>query len=1049
VAESSSSALDGERKIITVLFADIKGSMELIEPLDPEEARAVVDPALKRMIEAVQRYGGYVAQSTGDGVFALFGAPVACEDHPQRALHAALRMQEELGRYSNQLRQDGRAPLSIRVGVCTGEVVVRTIKTGEAHTEYAPIGHSTSLASRLQALASPGSIMIDDAMRKLVEGYFALKPLGPVRIKGVSGLLEVYEVIGQGPLRTRLQRAAARGYTKFAGRQREMETMEHAAELAKTRHGQIVAAVAEAGVGKSRLFHEFKARNQSGWMVLEALSVSHGKASAYLPVIDLLHGYFQITADDDQRTRREKVNGRLVTLDPALEDTRPYLFGLLGLVERDDPLGRMDSQIRRRRTQDAIKRLLLRESLNQPLMVIFEDLHQIDEETGALLNLLADSIGTSRVLLLVNYRPEYAHSWGGKTYYTQVRLDPLGKESADEMLTTLLGSDASLAPLKRLIVKKSEGNPLFMEEIYQALIEEGVLVRNGVVKITRPLDALKIPATVQAILAARIDRLPAGQKDLLETVAVIGKDFRLGLAGKVAARPQEELEQTLAQLQLAEFIYEQPAAGDIEYTFKHPLTQEAAYNSVLIERRKALHERVAQAIEYLAADSLDDYLADLAHHYGRSANSSKALEFLRRAGEWAATRAVYSQAIKYFTGAIDLLPTMPPGDERARAELALQMDLARSFSAALGPADHHVERSYARARALATQLGDDVQLFSVTEALIFHYNFSAELRAARALRGELLERAVRLGDPVINARAHSALGHLAHLLGESSAARVHWETSPEVPAGRRSPGYLQVDPWHTRPYLCNVLWCLGYPDRAWASAHHVLRAVREIAHPNLTAHALHAACLVALWRGNSLAAAAHSDSMLKIAVHYGLPFQVGRATLVHGAALAGRGKSSQGVPELRCGIAQITSTGAAVRSYQQALWAEALRGNGSIVDALAAVEAGLSAVRHTGETIGEAELHRIRGELLWTAGAHSECLRREAEVCLIKAIEVSRSQATRSWELRAVVSLARVLRDTDRREAARAMLAAIYNWFTEGFDTADLKDAKALLEELS
>jgi predicted ATPase len=391
-----------------------------------------------------------------------------------------------------------------------------------------------------------------------------LKPLGPARIKGISEPLETYEVTGQGKLRTRFQRAAARGYTKFAGRQREMETMKHAAELAKAGHGQIVAVVGEAGVGKSRLFHKFKATNQFGWMVLEAFSVSHGKATAYLPVIELLHGYFRIATEDDQRTRREKVNGRIVTLDPALEDGRPYLFGLLGLIEGDDPLARMDGQIRRRRTQDAIKRILLRESLNQPLMLVFEDLHQIDDETQALLNLLADSIGTSRVLLLVNYRPDYSHSWGGKTYYTQVRLDPLGKETADEMLSTLLGNDESVAPLKRLIAEKSEGNPLFMEEIYQALIEEGVLVRNGAVKITRPLNALKIPTTVQAILATRIDRLPPEQKDLLETVAVIGKDFRLGLVGKVVARPQEELEETLAQLQLGEFIYEQPAAGDIE-----------------------------------------------------------------------------------------------------------------------------------------------------------------------------------------------------------------------------------------------------------------------------------------------------------------------------------------------------------------------------------------------------------------------------------------------------------------------------------------------------
>jgi len=365
--QAEASALEGERKTVTALFADIKGSTELMEELDPEEARAIIDPALKLMIEAVRRYDGYVVQSTGDGIFALFGAPVAHEDHPQRALYAALRMQEELKRYSASLREAGNLPLEARVGVNTGEVVVRSITTGEGHTEYTPIGHTANLASRLQALAPTGSIAISEQTRKLVEGYFELKPLGPARVKGVSEPLNAYEVTTFGPLRTRLQRAAGRGLTKFVGREREMDAMKAAAELAKAGHGQIVAAMAEPGVGKSRLLFEFKGTSAAGWMVLEALAVSHGKASTYLPVIDLLHGYFKILAADDQRKRREKVNGKVLTLDRSLEDTIPYVFALLGIVEGDDPLAQMDAQVRRRRTHEAIKRLLARESLNQTL----------------------------------------------------------------------------------------------------------------------------------------------------------------------------------------------------------------------------------------------------------------------------------------------------------------------------------------------------------------------------------------------------------------------------------------------------------------------------------------------------------------------------------------------------------------------------------------------------------------------------------------------------------------------------------------------------------
>jgi class 3 adenylate cyclase len=452
---AASEAIDGERKTVTALFADIKGSTELMEELDPEEARAIVDPALKLMIEAVRRYDGYVVQSTGDGIFALFGAPVAHEDHPQRALYAALRLQEELTRYSAKVVAEGSTPIQGRVGINTGEVVVRSIQTGAGRVEYTPIGHTTNLASRMQTAAPVGSIAVSENTRKLCEGYFILKPLGATRVRGVSEAVNVYEVTGLGPLRTRLQRAVGRGLTKFVGREREMEALKHAAEQAKSGRGQIVAAMAEPGVGKSRLFFEFRATSQSGWMVLETFSISHGKASAYLTIIELLNNYFEIEPDDDARKRREKVTRKVVMLGHALEDSLPYLFSLLDIAEGGDSLAHMDGQIKKRRTLETVKRILLRESLNQPLIVIFEDLHWIDEATQDFLNLLADSIGIAKILLLVNYRPEYSPQWNNKTYYMQLRLDPLGRENAEEILTALVGGDAATEPLRQLIIDKT------------------------------------------------------------------------------------------------------------------------------------------------------------------------------------------------------------------------------------------------------------------------------------------------------------------------------------------------------------------------------------------------------------------------------------------------------------------------------------------------------------------------------------------------------------------------------------------------------------------
>src|SRR5436309_7753063 len=430
---------EGERKTITALFADLKGSTALLEGLDPEEARALIDPALQLMMDAVHRYEGYVAQALGDGIFALFGAPIAHEDHPQRALYAALRMQEEMRRYADALRETGRAPLLMRVGVNTGEVVVRSIRKDDLHTDYVPVGHSTNLAARMEQLAAPGSILVTEQNHKLTAGYFAFKALGKTQVKGVEEPLNVYEGLGAGPLRTRLQVAAQRGLTRFVGRLSELEQLRRALEQAQAGHGQIVGVMGEPGVGKSRLFYEFKLTSPSGCLVLEAFSISHGKASPYVPVIELLKTYFQLQPHDDERTRREKVGGKVLMLDRSLEDTLPYLFTLLGIEDPRSALQQMDPQIRRRRTFEALKRLFLRESLNQPLLLIFEDLHWIDTETQGFLDTLSEGVASTRILLLVNYRPEYRQEWGGKTFYTQLRLAPFGRAEAEEFLTALLG----------------------------------------------------------------------------------------------------------------------------------------------------------------------------------------------------------------------------------------------------------------------------------------------------------------------------------------------------------------------------------------------------------------------------------------------------------------------------------------------------------------------------------------------------------------------------------------------------------------------------------
>ncbi|MGO9452755.1 MAG: ATP-binding protein [Candidatus Binataceae bacterium] len=869
-------------------------------------------------------------------------------------------------------------------------------------------------------------------------------------MKGIAEPVNLYEVTGLGPLRTRLQRSIGRGLTKFVGREREMEAMKHAAKQALAGHGQIVAAIAEAGTGKSRLLFEFKAKNQSGWIVLEAFSVSHGKASAYLPVIDLLHSYFEIKSEDDARKRREKVAGKITILDRGLEDTLPYLFSLLGTVEGEDLLAGTDAQVRKRRTLDALKRILLRESLNQPLMVIFEDLHWIDDETQALLNLLVDSIATSRILLLVNYRPEYSHQWGSRTYYTQLRLDPLANESSEEMLTAMVGDGVEVRPLKRLIIERTQGNPFFMEETVQVLLDEGALVRDGLVtRLTRPLDELKIPPTVQAILAARIDRLRADEKDLLQTLAVIGNEFQLSLAREVTGKSSDELNSLLAELQLGEFIYEQPAAGDVEYTFKHALTHDVAYNSLLSGRRKLLHERIGHAIETRFAHSIQDHISELAHHYSGSANKRKAVEFLGHAGRQAAERSAYAEAEGHISSALRLLKELPDDLERARIELDLEAAMNELVLIMTSiTASSEVEQSCLRVRRLSEQVGEQSRLFDAIFGLRLCYMVRGELVRAKACAQELLAFAARVGawDHLVS--AHFSMAQTLLATGEFTDSARHCRnalaverTIPERPWRGLADPYVV-----TNFVLAECLCCLGFPDQARQIERDALREARDATKwfTRLLAMAFDAELRQTL--GDGRGALEQTDAGISYANEIGAVSQLPRIAPVRGWALIKTGHVEEGISILRMAIAGAEAAGVGALVRARYPLAEAYQTSGKTFEGLEVLRHAAEQMERTGERRWAADLCRLKGELTLQ---NTPTATAEAEAAFHQAIEIARSQSAKLYELRATTSLARLLVRQGKRNEARAMLAEIYNWFTEGFDTADLKDANALLDELS
>src|SRR6266478_3255293 len=679
---ASRQTLEGERKQVTVLFADIRGSTQLIEGRDPEEAQKLIDPVLRVMMEAVHRYEGTVNQVLGDGIMALFGAPLAHEDHALRACYAALAMQEEMRRHRRKLGQSEDVGLQIGIGLNSGEVVVRSI-SNDLNVDYSALGHTTHMAARMQELAAGGTTLMTASTLRQVEGFVQVRSVGAVQVKGVSQPVEAFEVVAATTARTRVQASAARGLTPLVGRRTEMEVFSKLVEQAASGKGQILAMVGEPGMGKSRLVHEFT-RHQlpPGWLVLVAASASYGKATPYFPIIEMLRRYFQIADGAGSERIQDRVMTHILELDDMLKDALLPILSLLGalpdevhpsaalaefkdVVEATERYLAMEPQQRRRLTLDAVKRVLIRETQRQPLLIVFEDLHWIDTETQAFLDSLIESLPMTRILLLVDYRPEYSHSWGDKTYYTQLRVDPLPPTSAEELLQYLLGRNKDLVPLKELLIQRTEGNPFFAEESVRSLVETGVLV--GEKRAYRPglkIDEIRIPSTVQNVVADRIDRLPIGEKRLLQTAAVVGVIIPLPLLRAVAALPEDDLNRHGSRLQTAEFLYETNLFPEVEYSFKHALTTEVAYGALLHERRTFLHGLIVKALEEMSENIPHDHLEKLAHHAFQGELWDKAITYSRNAGAKAMSNSAFLVALSSYERAFQALEHLPESREK-------------------------------------------------------------------------------------------------------------------------------------------------------------------------------------------------------------------------------------------------------------------------------------------------------------------------------------------------------------------------------------------------
>jgi class 3 adenylate cyclase/tetratricopeptide (TPR) repeat protein len=964
---TSRSALEGERKQVTVLFADLKGSMELLVDRDPEEARKLLDPVLERMMEAVHRYEGTVNQVMGDGIMALFGAPLAHEDHAVRACYAALRMQESVKRYAEEVHRTEGVPIQIRVGLNSGEVVVRSIGS-DLHMDYTAVGQTTHLAARMEQMAMPGSILIPPETLRLAEAYVEVKPLGPRPVKGMAAPMEVYEVVGAGTVRSRLHAAAARGFTKFVGRDTEVEQLAQALERARAGHGQVVALVGEAGVGKSRLFFEFTHSHRAqGWLILESGSVSYGKATAYLPVIDLLKVYFQIEARDHARKIREKVTGKLLSLDRQLEPCLSALLSLLDVPAEDPHWERLDPPQRRQRTLDAVKHLLLRESQVQPLCLVFEDLHWIDAETQALLDNLVESLPTARLLLPVNYRPEYQHGWGSKTYYRQLRIDPLPPESAEELLEALLGNDASLEPLKRLLIERTDGNPFFLEESVRTLVETNVLGgERGAYRQAEPPETLQIPATAQAILAARIDRLSPEDKRLLQAASVIGKEVPFALLQAIADDGEDALRQSLTRLQAAEFLYEARLFPDLEYTFKHALTYEVAYGSLLHDRRRTLHTRIMENIERLYLDRLSEQVERLAHHAFRGEVWEKAVAYLRQAGAKAFARSANREAVACFEQALGALRHLPESRETLEQAIDLRFDLRTSLTP-LGELERIL--GYLReAEHLARTLNDRRRLGWVS-VYRSHYLWLAGL-PTEALPFAESARVIAetLGDFTHRVAANQYLGAASNASGDFRRAVGLFRKNVELLEGDRSRercGLTGFPAVMSRWLLAESLANLGTFDEAMVHAQEGVRVAEAIDHAFSLILACWGLAYVYGMKGDFSQAGRLSDRGFALARDWNITLLSPYLASYLGYMYALSGRVAEGVSLLQQGLAAFESI-VGFRVFHSLVLVhlgEACLLADRLEDALASAERALKLSRERGERGYEAWALRLLGEI--------------------------------------------------------------------------------------
>jgi len=1046
--------IEGERKLVTVLFCDMVGYTSLSEILGPEDSYSIIDRVYEILIHKVHEFEGTINDMSGDGILALFGAPLALEDAPQRAVRSGFAIHREIHKYNDSIRlQYGNAvSIMMRIGIHTGPVVVGTVGN-DLRVDFKAIGDTVNTASRIEGLAEPGTSYVSEDTFKLTEGLFRFEALGEREVKGKKKPVRVYRVIAPSSRKTRFDMSAERGLTPFLGRERELELLIDGFERVKGGRGQAFSIMADAGVGKSRLLYEFrKAVANEDATFIEGKCLSYSRGVPYHPVTDILKANFEVSGNDGDPVKRKKVEEGLKALSIDEVSALPYLLELLSVKDSGIDRIPLSPETKRVRIREAVRHIVLRGSELRPLILAIEDLHWGDESSEELFRDLMDSISGSRVMLLFTYRPEFVHTWGGRSYHSQVNLNRLSNRESLLMVSNLLGTHEIAEEVSQFILERTEGVPFFIEEFVRSLKDLKVLEKKGKSYTTaKDLRDISIPSTIQDVIMARIDSLPETAKKLLQTGSVIGREFSHELIKEVAELPEEDLLGQLSILKEAELLFERGIYPHSTYIFKHALTQDASSGSLLKSTRRKYHERVARVLEDHFPGTAEAQPERLGHHFTEAGLCERAIPYWRRAGEIAVKRSAHKEGTGFFKRGIELTKKMADTPERAQIELDLQNSLGQTLMINEGFYSPEGKRALDRARELCRQVGETSKLFTVLHALWIFYLAHGERQTAFELAKQCLELAENLENTPFLVEAHHAFGSTHYWCGEYESALSHLERGSDLydslpsgsqvlPPGREDPGVVH------KSHCAHTLWILGYPDRALDKVQAALALGEELDHPFSLVFAQLCAAMVNLYRGELEQAREQAGKAVETSEKREFGLWLIWAKVYLGATLAALGQAEEGIEHTRRGVELSSMAGilGGLPSWKTLLAEACGIHGGRVEEGLAVLDEAQRNMDDTGFRMWEEELHRIRGELLLMRDKTNMS---GAESSFRKAIDTARQRKAKSLELRASMALSRLWHKQGKKDEAEKLLSEIYGWFTEGFDTGDLRTAKKLLEE--